>query len=180
MSEPDARPRPQYGEYASAEEQRARIAQPEVTDALETGQAPEAAAPGRRAGSPVAGWRLADRIVAIALLAYGVVNVAVTAPRLFYFAGFANDYFSMMGVDATFTNDGAAAVWGPVAAISYVAGFVATAVVTWRRLRSGRIAFWVPIVGAVLTTIVVAVCITVPLSGDPAFLDAVRKISGGS
>ena len=37
MSDPDPRPRPQYGEYASPEEQRARIAKPDVTDALSTG-----------------------------------------------------------------------------------------------------------------------------------------------
>ena len=38
--EPDARPRPQYGEYATPEEQRARIQRPETTGALETGQDP--------------------------------------------------------------------------------------------------------------------------------------------
>jgi hypothetical protein len=183
MSDADPRPRPQYGEYASAEEQRARIVHPDVTDALHTGQAPEAApspSPSRPGASPATGWRLADRIVTIALLAYGVVNVAVTAPRLFDFASFANEYFSTLGVDATFTNTGAAGVWGPVAAISYVAGFVVTALLAWRRLRAGRTGFWVPLVGAVLTTIVVAVCVTVPLVGDPAFVDAVQKLSGGS
>lgn len=183
MSEPDPRPRPQYGEYASPEEQRARIAHPEVTEALDTGQAPEAStaapAPSPRA-TPVTGWRLADRIATIALLAYGLVNVAVTAPRLFDFAAFANDYFTMLGVDATYTNDGAGAVWGPVAAVTYVAGFVVTALIAWRRLRSGRIAFWVPLVGAIITTTLVGICVAVPLVGDPAFVDAVQKLSGGS
>ena len=35
----ESRPRPQYGEYASPEEQRARIQQPDITRELETGQA---------------------------------------------------------------------------------------------------------------------------------------------
>ena len=42
---PDGRPRPRFGEYASAEEQRARITQPDVTDALSAGVAPEATRP---------------------------------------------------------------------------------------------------------------------------------------
>ncbi len=40
-SAPEERPRPQYGEYATPEEQRARIQHPDVTWALETGQAVE-------------------------------------------------------------------------------------------------------------------------------------------
>ena len=52
-SAPDERPRPQYGEYATPEEQRARIQQPDATWALETGQGR-----GRRSGPPGAHRRL--------------------------------------------------------------------------------------------------------------------------
>ena len=41
MSDAESRPRPQYGEYATPEEQRARIQHPEVTEALQSGVAPE-------------------------------------------------------------------------------------------------------------------------------------------
>jgi hypothetical protein len=41
---PDSPARPQYGEYATAEEQRARIRQPDVTESLAAGRmAPEPA-----------------------------------------------------------------------------------------------------------------------------------------
>jgi hypothetical protein len=188
MSDPDPRPRPQYGEYASPEEQRARIAKPDVTDALSTGQAPETlapaapratAAPSARA-TPAGNARLADRIITIALLAYGIVNVAVTAPRIFVFTTFAQDYFSLLGVDAAFTNTSAGAIWGPIASVAYVVGFAFTALVAWRRVRTGRIAFWVPLVGVAVTTLVVGICVAVPLAGDPAFADALRGLSGAN
>ncbi|MGP3536237.1 DUF6264 family protein [Microbacterium sp. RD1] len=175
MSESEPRPRPQFGEYASAEEQRARIARPEVTDALSAGMRPPgsgAPAPaGRPARVPAAsGARRADRVGTIALLLYGLFNVLLTVPRLFDFPTFANEYLELLGADGTFTNTAAADVWGPVAAVVYIAGWVATALVSWRMLQRGRIAFWVPLVGAVVTTSIVAACVAVPLSADPAFL----------
>ena len=74
---PDERPRPQYGEYATPEEQRARIQQPDATWALETGQAVDGAqvhaAPADAAPvDPVPAMtpaRGVDRVVTLALLA---------------------------------------------------------------------------------------------------------------
>lgn len=180
MSDPDGRPRPQYGEYATPEEQRARIARPDTTDALDSGQRPAADPPhplAQPVAAPASGPRLADRIVTIALLAYGLVNVAFTVPRLFDFTTFTNDYLDVLGVGGTFTNTAGAAVWGPAAAVTYAVGFAVTAIVSWRRVRRGGIAFWMPLVGAVATTTVVAVLLTIPLLSDPAFLDAIRSAS---
>jgi len=117
VSDADPRPRPQYGEYATPEEQRARIAQPDATDALQAGVHPETGRSGSgprvsaahapqsparpSAAAPATGWRLADRVVTIGLLVYGLFNVIFTAPRLFDFAGFANEYLALLGVDAS-------------------------------------------------------------------------------
>lgn len=190
MSDADHRSRPQYGEYATPEEQRARIAQPDATGALAAGVHPTAdAAPlapavpaahaPRTAPAPVTGWRLADRFVTLGLLAYGLFNVIFTAPRLFDFAGFANEYLALLGVDASFSNVDAARVWGPIAGVVYVAGWVGTALLAWWRLRRGGVAFWIPLVGAVVTILLVAACLTVPLSGDPAFVEFVERFSAG-
>ena len=57
MSDPGETPtRPQYGEYATPEEQRARIQQPDTTWLLETGQDPDAlhGAPAPAAPSTIA------------------------------------------------------------------------------------------------------------------------------
>lgn len=173
MSDDDARPRPQYGEYASPEEQRARIQRPEVTEALEAGVAPapepaaESAPAANRARGP-----LADRVATFVLLVYGLISVISTITQLLDFPGYAERAAQILGVDATYTALSTGYVWGAVASVVYAIGYLLTAALTWRRLRRGRIAFWVPLVGFVATTLVAGVCITIALTADPAFLSA--------
>lgn len=173
MSDDDARPRPQYGEYASPEEQRARIQRPEVTEALEAGVAPapepvaEAAPAANRARGP-----LADRVATFVLLVYGLISVISTVTQLLDFPGYAERAAQILGVDATYTALSTGYVWGAVASVVYAIGYLLTAALTWRRLRRGRIAFWVPLVGFAATTLVAGVCITIALTADPAFLSA--------
>ena len=183
---PDERPRPQYGEYATPEEQRARIQQPNATWSLETGQAVGPAGggqvhpvtPGTPDGAPAAAStapmtraRGADRAVTLALLALGALNVILTAVTYFDLAGLANQAFSIIGIPGEFTNVDSARLWGPIAAVALIVGFVITAFLAWRSLQVGRISWWIPVVGAILTYIVVYVCIAIPLFGDPAFME---------
>lgn len=173
MSEGDARPRPQYGEYATPEEQRARIQRPEVTESLEAGVAPAretTAAP----AAPSAAVRgpLADRVVTFVLLVYGLVSVISTIVQLWDFPGYAERAAQLLGVDATYTALTAGHLWGAVASVVYGVGYLLTAWLTWRRLRRGRIAFWVPLAGFVATTLVAGICITVALTADPGFMSA--------
>lgn len=190
-SAPDDRPRPQYGEYATPEEQRARILQPDATWALDSGQrvdggqvhpAPAEAPHGAPIGAPVPApamtpARSADRVVTLALLALGALNVILTAVSYFDFAGLADQAFSILGIPGEFTNIEAARLWGPLAAIVLIAGFVLTALLAWRNLRAGRIAWWIPVVGAIVTYMVVYVCIAIPLLGDPAFMEYATTLS---
>ncbi|MFG6476260.1 DUF6264 family protein [Microbacterium sp. P06] len=196
---PDPRPRPQYGEYATAEEQRARISQPDATDALLAGQAldapanPDAAAPvaprrperGRPAGSLLAqrvtGWRLADRIVTFGLLGYGLFNAIATSVQLFSFERYANTALGLFGVDEAFTNIGQGQLWGTIAGITIILGWALTAFVSWRSLRRGRVTFWIPLVGAVVFGLAVSIFITIPIFNDPAFGELFNQVatSGG-
>lgn len=179
MSDADARPsRPQYGEYATPEEQRARIQRPEVTDALESGVAPQPApttpqAPQARARGP-----LVDRVITVVLLVYGLVSTVSTIVQLLDFPGYAERAAQILGVDATYTNLSAGYVWGAAASVVYGIGYLVTAVITWRRLARGRISFWVPLVGFVVTTLLAGVCITVALASDPAFLTSLTGAVG--
>ena len=180
-----ARPRPQYGEYATPEEQRARIQQPDATWSLETGQAPEEApAPAQPAwpvdtapAPPVAGTRNIDRAVTLALLAIGAFNVVVTAITYFDFTSMANQAMKILGVPGEFTNVAAAQLWGPIAAVVLVAGYLVTAALTWRHLRAGWLSWWIPVVGSIVTYIGVYVCIAIPLLGDPAFMQYANSLS---
>jgi hypothetical protein len=173
MTDGDERPRPQYGEYATPEEQRARIQRPEVTESLEAGVAPRSepsvAVPSAAAPKP---GPLADRFVTFGLLIYGFVTVVSTIIQLLDFPGYAERAAQIFGVEATYTALNAGYVWGAVAAVAYGVGYLVTAWLTWRRLRRGRIAFWVPLVGFVATTMVASVCITIALTSDPSYFSS--------
>lgn len=162
--------RPQYGEIATLEEQRRAAGLPPL-DAMpvaeESPVAPEASTtePPRRAGSnPV------DRFVTIALLAYGLVNVVVTGLSYLDFSTAMNEVLRAVGADGEFTNFAQGKLWGTMAAVVLAAGWSLTAYFSIRRLRGGRRAWWVPLVGAAVTLFVASICAAVPLMNDPAFV----------
>jgi len=189
-SQPD-RPRPAYGEYATPEEQRARIQQPDATWALDTGQAlDETVAPHGAPGVPgvpaapgtqrwpvdtsaeaVRSGRNIDRVVTLSLLVVGAFNVVFTAVSYFNLPALADQAMKIIGIPGSFTNFDAARLWGPIAAIVLIAGFLLTAFFAWRRVNKGKLAWWIPLVGAVVTYVFVYICLAVPLLGDPAFLE---------
>jgi len=165
VSDPDGerRPAPQYGEYATPEEQRARIQHPlpapEPVRPLPTGPATTVAARPSRT---------ADRIITIVLLVYGLTTVISSVPQLIDFTGFVDTWMALAGIDAEFTNVAAGQLWGAIAAGVFAAGWILTALLSWRSLAARRLSWWIPLVGAIVTFVVVTVCLTVPLMGDPA------------
>jgi len=169
-----ARPRPQYGEYATPEEQRARIQQPPpererahvaLPHVMPSSSHPPTAPATTAAARPT---RTADRIITIALLAYGLFTVVSAAPQLWDFTGFAQTWMQVAGIDATFTNTAQGDLWGRIAAFVFIGGWVLTALLSWASLAARRLTWWVPLVGAIVTFIIATVCLTVPLLGDPA------------
>lgn len=238
----DERPRPEFGEYASPEEQLARMgermdAAPQPAPSLEPPAAlgppappalPAPPAPGslgplplldqappdslplglRRfgggdttagAGGPggfgglgfaapapatgiapparTAGAVLVDRIITIALLAYGLLSVLTGIPQYLDLATIANQSFAAAGVPGEFTNFAQGDALGATAAFILAIGFALTALIAVRRLRRRRVAWWIPIAGAVLTFIPIAICLAIALMGDPAFIDYVASQS---
>lgn len=197
--------RPKYGEYATPEEQRRlaglppldAVAEPPVAAGatpLPGTAAPGAAAPGTAAsvtaapgtaasgtaapGTAASGTRprQGDRIATIALLAYGLINVITSAASYLDLPTVMNETMRILGVEREFTNFAQGRLWGTVAAIVLVVGWGVTAALSIRRLRRGKLAWWVPLVGAVATMFVVMICITVPMLGDPAFLEHVASV----
>jgi len=170
----DPRPRPQYGEYATPEEQRARIGRPDATHALETGQpvvsaTPEPAAP---AGQPAARPRVADRVVTIALLAYGLFNVLSSFSAFLDYEAYAETMFAVMGVDAELADPAAGRPWGVTAAIVLSLGWIATALLSWWSMKRGRITWWIPLVAGILFTFTAGIIMVIPLMNDPAAWEA--------
>lgn len=180
------RPQPQYGVYATPEEQRARIQKPDATWSLDTGEsvtdAPASASANKAGAAPSAAVdpgrsRAIDRIVTFALLAYALVNVAVAALALLDFPQYAATVFEVMGIPGEFTNLDGGQTWGAAAAVSLVIGYLITAWFSVRRTMAGKIAWWVPLVGAVVTHLVVGALAIVPLMSDPAFTAYLTSIS---
>ena len=186
---PDGRPRPAYGEYATPEQQRAAIRQPAAPAAsagFEAGAASHGPSQSEWRGADAGGLRAphrpsphatttaarpsrtADRVITLALLAYGFVTVVSAVPQLWQFAEFAETWMKLAGIDATFTNIAQGNLWGRIASGVFVFGWLVTAALSWWTLRRRRLAWWIPPVGAIVTFGIVTICLMVPLLGDPA------------
>ena len=196
---PERRPRPQYGEYATPQEQAKIIADslPPVSSLLVP--APAAPTPPATAGhpasaSPTAGGsahrapdaatrasanaavRPATRrrprrwdLILTALL-LGYASVNVIGQLM------ARDMLSTI-VTQFFVAQGIGA-YTPTALTTTLGNslnvvtltlFAVTVLVTTWMLRRGRVAFWVPIAGGVAATIVALVFVVILLQSDPAF-----------
>ncbi|MBA8815841.1 hypothetical protein FHX48_000893 [Microbacterium halimionae] len=187
-TEADSRPAPQYGEYATPEEQRSRIQQPDATFALETGQAleepsteqappasPKPVAPVLSA--PTRG-RVADRIITYALLGYGLFSTITSIPTMTDYSTFASNLFSVMGVDATLSDPAAGNGWALAAAIFLGLGWLATATLSWANLRAGRVSWWIPLVGGIVFNFITGILIIIPIMNDPSVLAALMGTAG--
>ncbi|MGF6821713.1 energy-converting hydrogenase Eha subunit C [Microbacterium sp. ZKA21] len=162
-------PRPQYGEYATPEEQRRLAGLPPVDAAPVVEEPVRPVAAAAPVSAPSARPSGADRIVTIALLAYGLVNVVMTAISYLDLPTVLQQSMDILGIEGDFTNFAPARLWGGIAAVILVIGYALTVLVAFRRLRAGKRSWWVPLVGAAVTMIVVTICIMIPMMGDPAF-----------
>ena len=165
--------RPQYGELATPEEQRRAAGLPPLDEVVVAPPIPpvaEAVPPNAAVDAPVKRRHPVDRLVTIALLAYGLVNVVITGLSYLDLASVMNQTMKVLGIEGEFTNFAQARTWGTIAAVVLALGWSLTAALSIRRLRRGRVTWWLPIVGAIATMVVVSICLTVPMMGDPAFI----------
>ncbi|WP_426184244.1 DUF6264 family protein [Microbacterium sp. TWP3-1-2b2] len=169
--------RPQYGEYATPDEQRRLAGHPPLDAAPVAATVIEQPAPAGPARS-VAKPRPWDRIITVALLAYGLVNVVMTGLAYLDLPNVMNESMRILGVDGEFTNFAQGRLWGTTAAVLLVVGWAITAWLSLRRLRTGKLTWWVPLVGAAATMLIVSICIMVPMLGDPAFIAYVDGMAG--
>ncbi|MFJ4253155.1 DUF6264 family protein [Microbacterium sp. NPDC090003] len=169
--------RPQYGEIATPEEQRRAAGLPPLSElppveAAVVVPATDAPSDSPRRAHPV------DRFVTIGLLAYGLVNVVVTGLQYLDLPRVMNQVLSVLGASGEFTNFTQGRVWGTIAAVVLLAGWALTATLSIRRLRRGKLAWWLPLVGAVVTLGIASICVAIPMMGDPAFMSILQAPSG--
>lgn len=182
QSAESTRPRPQFGEYATPEEQRARIREPAPWQ-LETVPPPTTEAPesGLPSAPAVAGRRPrpVDRIVTFALLAYGLINVASSAPAFLDYGAYAERMLAMLGVDVQLADPSAGEGWAIAAVIVLAIGWCATAALSLWNMRQGRLTWWIPLVGGIVFTFAAGALMAVPLMSDPAVWQALLDSAAG-
>ena len=132
---------------------------------------PAAAEPQLEPVSPVTGLRRAapswDRVVTIALLVLGVLNVLTGIPQMLRLGETLDATYAAQGF-GDYTSLGLASAIGVAVNVVNVLLLVTAAAVAVRRLRAGRIAFWIPLVAGVVSLVVTIVLIGAAMLGDPA------------
>ncbi|MHC5797251.1 DUF6264 family protein [Lacisediminihabitans sp. FW035] len=183
----ERRPRPQYGEYATPQEQAKIIAEslppvspllvpptipgvPPAPDASTRVSTSSPRSPGRRP-------RRWDLILSAALLGYATINVIAQLAIRDTLATIATQFFLTQGI-GDYTPTALTTSLGDTLNIITLALFVGTVLLTVWMLRRGRIAFWVPIAGGVVATIVALVFVVILLQSDPAFTAYLGKLRG--
>ena len=176
MSTPkDARPaRPEYGEYATPEEQAAQRGTPAVVVPSPAERPPAASTvlPGR---PPRAGDRLASQL----LLLLGALGLGLTLNMAFGLDAGMQKIYEYYNIDGEF-------VPSPLTRIAqYVIGVSSIALYLWAlfgtRLaqRRGRRSVWIPLVAGAVAWIVVIVTFAVVELNDPNLYAAILKQAGG-
>lgn len=199
MTTPDGRPRPQYGEYATPEEQRAHIKElpPHLLEQHPTAEpgaygegsrgvppaarpdhawraapgVPRNAADGREQGArPQTSSRGVDRFATIALLALGLYSVLTTVATMTDLAGYLEQTMKAMGM-GSYTATAATGIVAAVVSGVNIVVWIAAAWLSTVSLRAGRLTFWIPLAAGVAVTLITGVCYAVLLMGDPSFIE---------
>lgn len=182
-------PRPEYGEYATPEEQRARMGLPPAhhsvlgphgTASLAPSESPLAAQrpqAGRETAAADAGRsdaehrtaRAWDRSLTWVLLAVGLLSLAASASSYLNMAPAMQAAYHELGIG----HFGAAAIARPAGIALIIVQsviWVATVLLARRSLRRGRISFWIPLIGAVVSYIALVAVLLIVVLNDPAFV----------
>jgi hypothetical protein len=185
------RPRPQYGEYASPEEQFRAIAvpapgnahapaqpgqtaQPRYTDQPSETARPSQARPSQLVAARPRQW---DRVLSVGLLAYGLANVVSGFFQFSDLSALLTQLYAVQGI-GKFTPTPLASALGIVINVSSAVIWVLALVFTVWMLRRRKLAFYLPIIGGVLASIVTAICVAVLSFSDPAFLSYLAANGG--
>jgi hypothetical protein len=190
-------PRPQYGEYATPEEQRAAIKQPAdwqlqaATDAA----AEHPAQPGLRPSDPGATqphWpqeesrppqqparaSFGDRLVTFVLLGFGLSNVISSVTNAFEGGAVMRQSASTLGpTEEQLVDSMPGWLWTGMAIVYSVIWLVAL-FASFAAIRRGRRSFWIPLTGAIVAAIVVLALMVIAVGQHPELFDIVPSPTG--
>ena len=163
------RPRPEYGEYATPEEQSAASGVPHTPPPL----APPVPGTQIRTAAPpegqVAAPRSWDRVLTTAFLAYGAVTLVSRFLTLDTTGQNLKESLATVGFVGFSSIEQINAVALTSALIELVI-LALTVAISLRRLRSGKITFFIPLIAGVLATVIMAMIFMPIVVADPAYL----------
>jgi uncharacterized membrane protein YhaH (DUF805 family) len=185
------RPRPQFGELATPEEQRAAIAVPNAVTSSEPvpveaeRPAPSRSTPSRPAATerkvprPTGDAARAprDRFISWGLLGLGLFSILQSTVALFDLPAAIDAFFASAELDA-YGPVGAGRALGLVALAVYVALWVLALVLVQRRIGRGRSSWWIPLIAGVVANVVVLVCVGSAMMIDPAIAGYIQEMAG--
>lgn len=182
----DQRPRPQYGEYATPEEQRARIREPLPEVHIDSDVPVYASSPAPATGVPQAGAPTpgqagkTQRTITIAMLAFGAVNVLMAAVSFLSFSDALTETFLAFGLERSVAEQPRPQIWGTTMLLVLVIGFLVTAYLCVRRIQAQKSSWWIALVGAVVTWVVVYAIMAAVIVSDPAFAALLELTADGT
>jgi hypothetical protein len=160
---PTSGPAPRWGEYAPpppAPPEQAASSQPVATPA-------SGAAPVRRRRT----W---DIVLTVALLAYGLMTVLTSVSGAGDLGRTIDQVYAFQGI-GDYTPTALAGTLTVVANVAQVVLLALAAYVSYRLLKAGRVAFWVPLVAGVLASVLIGVFGFTLMVSDPNFQDYIRS-----
>lgn len=173
MSESE-RPRPEYGEYASGDEQSAALAR---SGAIPTPERKVPAAPTqtRKATPEVYSARsVADRLVTVFLMSFWAVFILGDAASFLNLGLALRAPMKQIGIE-NYQATELTAVVGIAMLVSQLVVWAVAAIWSYRRLSRKQISWWVPVVLGVLGFILIAILLGSLLATDPSVAPALTK-----
>lgn len=159
---PEPRPAPRWGQYADVPPRAPAV--PEL---------PPPALP-----APPPPRLVGDIVITTILLAIGVYDVVTRWSSNTDLASTIRQVYELQGI-GEFTSVGFAEQVGALTNLLRLAVLIGTVAWSLVRVNAGRRAFWVPILGGGVATVLTFVLYLVVVISDPAFLEYVDRVSGG-
>jgi hypothetical protein len=161
--------RPEYGEFASPEEQAAAAGvQPHWDPPTLPASRSE---PGAAAATTVAAPRRWDLTLTMVLIVLGTFATFNSFGGYADLAGTLNGLYKVYGYTGTVADPVLANRVGVAMNVVQVVALVLAVIVSARRLRAGRLAFPVPLIAALVAAVASVILVGSVLGSDPAFLE---------
>lgn len=169
------RPKPQYGEYASDDEQASALVRSGVEpasvhpQALPASSVSPAAFPTQTPTIAPRPRSAFDRIVTVFLISFGAVSIFGSATSFLNLGEKLPEIVAQQNMGVFHSTDQTATI-GIIIFATQVLLWSLTAVWSYRRIKRRKLAWWVPVLLGALSFVLLSILLGSALSADPSFI----------